>query len=899
MAENRRKPKNRTRRRYHGRQDPGRAPMMIFPSPYAAATFLAQYHDYPLSRVQFSIGNQHGYFPEETHTFGTLDEAWVAIEDYQHENAENTMNHPEITGHENRNMSWTPQQYAAWKQRRREGRAALQQRKPYEDGGWVLQEDGSWINDQVHPENETSQWEQANNEWKPAELAAYSATAPNAEGIVQDIDEAALMHLRRDMVTQTAGIAAVHEDRSLNPSSTLYCIKILLMQHGTRAVYEHTLASIPKTEIERTIAKQKALYDKMRQARRDWVRSGQSDTSAASLMAYYALQHENCKSLMDQLKLTQIVGFKLAQIDKLIKELATDIEDTHWRISEAEEESGRLLDHAQRVALCLSTRGGRRSIDITHSAAKILQLATMIVNYDGAALHPTRLGQKIIIEEVENALAILKLYSILDIYGGNGDTAEICGLVNMQEYDSYLGKLARATPSYRASLYEGRLLSYPLIRIPCETLKRATQAFKLGIGSSINSLRAIAEQASTEGLRTTLSCQASAVYGRFSGALFGALREWTADLLTPAMAEMEHKTKVLRQPLTLDEIHALTVATASASPREAKSDMQKVVVEVGKSLTEASQSGLEAVVRDPQFQAFSVMPAGHNHWMYYIYATEEYVEMDPGNKSVEEFEADLTRYAIRASYKGKSPWREETQSFGGKILRRWVHRDTGEVSETYPFGAIDRAEIDDGVEALAGTYERGELQEELAHLRDPRDKAFKPTPKPSAARLQEIGSDTGIMDHQNFAGRVDPRRLLQKEVHDMTAYLLSGPNYERGNRESVPYQYQGHMNNEEQAAFAEWRPEEGENEEGENEEELNNEEQAAYAEWRPEAREELNNEEQAAYAEWRPGAAQGNWEGENVEEGHQRWLAEQEEGGGGWGEENAGEEALAGEYNEL
>ena len=95
----------------------------------------------------------------------------------------------------------------------------------------------------------------------------------------------------------------------------------------------------------------------------------------------------------------------------------------------------------------------------------------------------------------------------------------------------------------------------------------------------------------------------------------------------------------------------------------------------------------------------------------------------------------------------------------------------------------------------------------------------------------------------------------------MTAYLLSGPNYERGNQESVPYQYQGHLNNEEQEAYAEWRPEEGSNEE--EEQELNNEEQAAYAEWRPEAREELNNEEQAAYEAW---PAQGN--------GDQGWYAQ-------------------------
>ena len=885
MAENRRKPKNRTRRRYQGRADPNRAPMLIFPSSYAAATFLAEHKDYPLSRVSYSIGDQEGYFPEETHTFGSLNEAWVAIEDEPFNNGVmRPINHAEITGRENVNRTWTPEQISIWKHRRRQARVAIDQRKPYEDEGWVLQEDGSWINEQVNPENETSVWE-SNAAWKPANTAAFSGTALNSEGILEDIDSCALVHLRRDMVTQSAGKASVHADRSLKPGSTLYCIKILLMQHGTRAVYDHSIVAIPKTEIERTMAQQKSLYDKMRLAHQDWMLSGQRDTSAQSLLAYYSLQHANCKSLMDQLKLTQIVGFKLAQIDGFIKELAADIEDSHWRISAAEEESGTLLTHHQRVSLCLSTRDGKRSIDITHSATKILELATMIVNYDGAELHPTRVGQKVIIEEVENALSILKLYSILDLYGGNGDTAEICGLVDMSEYDAYLGKLARANKQYRASLYEGRLLSYPLIMIPSETLKRATTALKIGIGSSIRGLQAISQEASTEGLRTTLSCRAGAVLGRFSGALFGALREWSADLLTPAMAEFEHKANVLRQPLTLGEIHAVAVATAAASPREAHKDMQVVVKEVEKVLTEASQSGLDAVVQDPQFRAFSVVPVAHNHFMYYVYATEEYVEMDTHGESVDELEARLTRRAIRASYKGKnSPWREEVSRQGsrGRKYVRWVHKDTGEVTETYPLGASDRAELEDGVEELAETYGRAELQEGISHLRDARDKVFKQPPKPSAARLQEAGSDTGILDHQNFDGRIDAARLLQREMRDMTAYLLSGPNYERGNQESVPYQYQGQLNNEEQEAYAEWHPEESNEEE--DEEELNNEEQAAFAEWRPEAREELNNEEQAAFEAW---PAQEN--------GNQGWIAAQ-----GWPAQNEGnnaENALAEEYN--
>jgi hypothetical protein len=779
------------------RRNQTQIPLMIFPNAWEAASFLRANPHYDPAHVQYSEDHRPGFFPETTTEFESRDQALEYLEQYPRGEGGGAYNEGGITANNNYQNNWTEGEHASWRLKKKISREAQAQRKWHMDQGWVHRENGTWINERLPPSPRQRVWAAAANNWEPeagyAEYSGHAEFEANEDDVLEDIDQATLKYLRRDLVAKTGGNTSVYEDGSINPSGALYCIKILLMQHGNRALYDHTTVAYPQTEIERKIALQRSLYAKIVATKREWEASGGSNIPLKHKLGYLRLQHESVKNLVKQLKLTTIASYKLERIDTFIQELAAEIEMTHLCIATAEAELDRYLTFNERVSICLKNTG----INITHFADKIVQLAGMIVNHAEGDLHKTKVGQKLIIEEIENALAVLKLYTILDQYGGEGDTREICALVCMDEYDGYLSRLARTNGQYRASLYQGRLFDYSLRSIPGETLKRAAMALKLGVGGAIRETAKIAKTAAREGVRTALSLSAGAVFSRLSGALFGALRELSDSVLTPELAAIDSRVNEWRVPPTIPELRAVVEAVTQTESQNANNGGfhasannggPSVLAEVGQTISdildEADEAGLDELVHDPQLRAFEVRAAGYNHFMYYIHATGEWREMEDGELSFEEIEERITRDAIYASLE-PDQWEQHTDYAGGYSAPYWYNPVTGEYADEHPVGAREIYHLQGEVEELAASYDRDTVQQDLASVHEPRTLVgLTLRPMPSAADLREAGSDTCIMDAYDLSGRVNESRKLQREIRDMRSLLLSGPEYERGEESS-------------------------------------------------------------------------------------------------------------------
>ena len=816
-------------------------PLMIFPTAWEAAEFLRTHPQHDPAYVQYSEDHRPDFFPETTTEFESRNQALEYLEQYPHGEGGGAYNEGGITANNNYRSNWTEAEHASWRLKKKMSREAQAQRKVHIDQGWVQRDNGIWINERLPPSPRQPVWAEGANNWQPehgyANYSGHAEFEANEDAVLEDIDQATLKYLRRELIAKSGGNTSVYEDGSINPSGALYCIKLLLLQHGNRALYDHATIAYPQTEIERKIALQRSLYDKIVVAKREWEASGRSNVPLKHKLGYLNLQHDTVKGLVKQLKLTKIASFKLEKIDSLIQELAKEIELTHLCIATAEAELDRYLSYNERVGICLKNTG----INITHFADKIVQLARMIVNHEEGDLHRTKVGQKLVIEEIENALAVLKLYSILDQYGGEGDTREICALVCMDEYDGYLSRLARTNSQYRASLYEGRLFDYSLRSIPGETLKRAAMALKLGVGGAIRESAKIARTAAREGVRTALSLTAGAVFSRLSGSLFGALRELSNSVLTPQLEAIDSRVNDWRIPPTIPELRAVVEAVTQTESQNANGGFhaaannggQSVLAEVGETISaildEANEAGLDELVHDPQLRAFEVRAVGYNHFMYYVHATGKLVEMDDTEESLEELEQRITRDAIYASLE-EDHWEYHVDRAEGYSKPYWYNTITGEYADYHPVGTREIMELQDEVEQLAASYDRDTVQHELAAVHEPRTLAgLTLNPMPSAAALQEAGSETCILDAYDLSGRVNESRKLQRELRDMTSLLRSGPEYERGSATSNNESY----NNEHAAQWAQIEREQAQeyNRNNSNNEQSNNEQQEMGAQW--------------------------------------------------------------------
>ena len=754
------------------RQGQERHHYKIFPTPVAAALFFAEHRDYPLTHISYSLDERSGYFPEVTANFSSENEIWELLdrtsgERHAAEQARKASSSGKggITGHEAFVPSWSTPEFMEWIETRQLGRKAIAQQKQFIDQGWHLDPTGTWY----HADNEDAterrpNWETAaNNTWEVG-LHSNSATAENAEGILEDIDSAALRYLRLDMLSR--GNTSVHAEGSISPTRALYLIKIVLMQHGTRTARDLAERVYPQTEIERIIARRQTIFLAVRKAESDLRASGGAVEAHKTKAEYLRIQHKNCNSILEQLKLTAIVPYKLNQIDALMQDLAVDIEEAHERIEEAQNRRGRLLTNDEREALCSEERPGKRNFNIRQMANKVLQIAEMVFACDAGDLHSTKMGQSVILEELENAMAILKLYSILIIYGGNDETSDLCSLVDMSEHDHYLRRLAHSTSQYRAGLYSGRLLSHSLTGIPIELFKRTAKAFKWGVRSSVEGAQLIARSAVREGVLTTLSCSAGSVFSRCGGALFGILRDITNHVLTPEFEAIEASIVDWRVPPTIPQLKQVAEAiTQTDVPPAVRKELVKIKKDLFTILAEAGHAGLDELIHDPALRAFEVMPAGHNHFMYYVFATDQWVEMDDSQESLDELEARITRDAIYDSLT-PDPWVEGTDEDGSTY---WYNDITGTYAHEHPFEEREIIELEREIEDAAEVYTREQIQAAAGG-------AEREPVIPGAAELQAVGSPTGIMDQQEFAGKVDKLKKLKKELRDAAAFLHYGIN---------------------------------------------------------------------------------------------------------------------------
>jgi hypothetical protein len=279
--------------------------------------------------------------------------------------------------------------------------------------------------------------------------------------------------------------------------------------------------------------------------------------------------------------------------------------------------------------------------------------------------------------------------------------------------------------------------------------------------------------------------------------LFGALRELSDSVLTPELAAIDSRVNEWRVPPTIPELRAVVEAVTQTESQNANNagfhtpranGEPSVLAEVGQTISaildEADEAGLDELVHDPQLRAFEVRAVDYNHFMYYVHATGEFIEMDDTEESLEELEERITRDAIYASL-GPDPWEYHVDRAEGYSRPYWYNTVTGEYSDNHPLDAREVYGLQGEIQELAASYDRYTVQQDLAAVREPRTLAgLTLNPMPSAAALQEAGSETCIMDAYDLTGRINESRKLQRELRDMTAFLLSGPQYERGDESS-------------------------------------------------------------------------------------------------------------------
>ena len=758
-------------------------PHFIFPSAISAALFIRENGDFPLDHIQYNLNqlpHRPNFFPDrdgELGMFNNIGEIVSLLDrtaaNRHRKDVELKRNGPrKFSGRENFDPTWSTAEYMNWVGTREGSREAYTHSMPYMEKGWSLRDDGSWMNDHLTPPERQARWETAGPEWKPRGIAPYSRTRPNAEGIVLEVDEECLKYIRQSLKTEAGGNSTARASL-LKPQSALYFIKLVLMQHGNRDVRDHSLSTYPQTELERLIARQQTLHAAMVEERATFVASGSSDAASRVQEVYLQRQQQVNNSLIDQLRLTQIVSYKLSDIDAKIKSLASDIEYTRILIAEKERElGGRVLNNEERRALCLDTKP--RHIDILHYADRILQLAAMAMNFDASELHFTKTGQKVIVEEIGNAIALLKLYSMIDIYGG-GINADMFSVIDMSDHDPYLSKLARSTKDYRLSLYEGRLFTHSLIDVPIEVTKRATRAFLHGIRDAILGAKLIVGEARESGVTAALSLSVGATFGRLGASLLGGIREMTGDFLEPELVAIEGRSSHHIHP-TIPELGMLADALEQRSPRSAR-----ITGEIRASLAEASAAGLDT----SGFRGFEIVeePMGSDHYMYKLAYTGELVDMYNGVESLDEMEARFTRNAVRA--RDKPPFTdlilEETETtMDGMLHTYWVNARTRVRTDTPPRGVdMVEARITHASEKAARNH-KPEVQQmntreaNAVGVPTTLHKDLQVQGQTSPRELKRAGSVTGILDQQDFTGQIDDKAKLEKELKAARRFINLG-----------------------------------------------------------------------------------------------------------------------------
>jgi hypothetical protein len=153
--------------------------------------------------------------------------------------------------------------------------------------------------------------------------------------------------------------------------------------------------------------------------------------------------------------------------------------------------------------------------------------------------------------------------------------------------------------------------------------------------------------------------------------------------------------------------------------------------------------------------------------MYYVFATKQWVEMDDSQESLEELEERITRDAIYASL-SPDPWVEGTYDDGSTY---WYNNITGTYAYEHPLGTREIIELEREIADAAEGYTRQQIQAADAAGGAEREPAI-----PAAAELQAVGSPTGIMDQQEFSGKVNKLKKLKKELRDAAAFLHHGIN---------------------------------------------------------------------------------------------------------------------------
>jgi hypothetical protein len=550
-------------------------PLRVFPSALAAAEFIrssntGNYH-YPLDRIQFRVGNGNqspNMFPSRTGEFSSLDEVKQLLWQVASQGQQGMVG-PEpsaATGPHNAFMR---------QQAMRAEREAQHQQKREE--GWRFI-DGSWIKAEVGPLPSPPNWESRG-------LPASATARYSGNQILEEIDRDSLEFLRQTLIAGTSGNSSIFRDRSINPSTALSTIKILLRQNGNKQFMERKVQTYPSRLIDLKILEAQQLRTEKNRWERQWEDSARSNDRFKDLYLYAAQQERDTRLIIDQTKGTQLYLFTFHEVDSQIKDLARQIQSSHEYIKQREEQLGGPLSHKDRLEECILYGG----VNILSLSNKIMQIAIMIAGIDRSDLHSDSTSQNVIIEEMYNSLAILKLYSLLDIYGGEEPHGQMCALVAIDQHDDFLNRLARSSRSYRPIIYQGRLFQHSASGIPVELLKRSIFSFKMGVSRAVK----LAKDVKTKGLSATIRDETGMLFGRVASSFMNVLHSFVPEQefnseLSEELYGIEQKAEAMA-PLSIEDVRRVSEATTQSSPRLIHRELVQLQRDVDGALDQASQ----------------------------------------------------------------------------------------------------------------------------------------------------------------------------------------------------------------------------------------------------------------------------------------------------------------------
>jgi hypothetical protein len=553
-------------------------PVLVFPSALAAAQYISRnipiYEPY-LNRIRFRVREDQppNMFPSQIGEFYNIEDAMRVLSEQGPQRMISSGPSAEAGAGSG---------YNAMARRHSNNASRAEHHRQKRQEGWRFS-NGVWVQPVIgNPVMERPAWHTAIF----SANAAAASSKYNGNVVLHELDRDSLEFLKSELQKVTRANSRGIRDNSIHPGGAVSTIKILLRQNGRKGSLERIIESYPTKLIELKRVEAQRLSSEKRSWQTQWMATGQTNDRFKRLFEYTQAQEQDTLRLIEQLKTTPLSLYTFDEVTIKISLLAKSISACHEYIKNAETASlGRpvRLSYQDRLEECILHQ--TTQVNILSLSNQILQIAVMIEGIDKSSLHIDPASQNVIIEELYDKLSILKLYSLIDIYGGDEVYGQMCSLVTMGEYDETLRRLTSSSETYRLRIYKGRLSQHSGLGLSFELLERSVFSFRSGIGDALRLLKTARRQ----GLSTTIREQTGIIYGRVASSFISVLHSLIPEEEFPAeFSDIEQRAD-LAAPLTIEDVRVVSAATTQYSPRPLPPLIEEINSNVADALRDATE----------------------------------------------------------------------------------------------------------------------------------------------------------------------------------------------------------------------------------------------------------------------------------------------------------------------